>query len=125
MTTGTTVIGLVPLTGWLAGVPYLSALGGGVGAEIRAPMAVTVIGGLLTSTLLTLVFVPAAYAAVDDARGRLARAGRRPFALTMNPALQSRLRRRGARSLRVTVSVSIRDAAGQTRTTRRAVRVLI
>jgi HAE1 family hydrophobic/amphiphilic exporter-1 len=66
MTTGTTVIGLVPLTGWLAGVPYLTALGGGVGAEIRAPMAVTVIAGLSVSTLLTLFVIPVVYAAVAE-----------------------------------------------------------
>ena len=47
MTTLTTVLGLLPL-----------ALGLGEGAEMRAPMAITVIGGLLTSTLLTLVVIP-------------------------------------------------------------------
>jgi HAE1 family hydrophobic/amphiphilic exporter-1 len=66
MTTGTTVIGLVPLTGWLAGVPFLSALGGGVGAEIRAPMAVTVIAGLSVSTLLTLFVIPVVYSIVIE-----------------------------------------------------------
>jgi HAE1 family hydrophobic/amphiphilic exporter-1 len=50
MTTATTVLGLFPL-----------ALGLGEGAEIRAPMAVTVIGGLLSSTLLTLVTIPTLY----------------------------------------------------------------
>jgi multidrug efflux pump subunit AcrB len=35
--------------------------------SFRAPMAVAVIGGLLTSTLLTLVIVPAAFTLVDDA----------------------------------------------------------
>lgn len=34
------------------------ALGIGAGAEVRAPMAVSVVGGLVTSTLLTLVVVP-------------------------------------------------------------------
>ena len=50
MTTATTVLGLFPL-----------ALGLGDGAEIRAPMAVTVIGGLLSSTLLTLLTIPTLY----------------------------------------------------------------
>ncbi|WP_214000886.1 efflux RND transporter permease subunit [Arsukibacterium sp.] len=50
MTTLTTVLGLLPM-----------ALGGGDGSEIRAPMAVTVIFGLLLSTLLTLVFIPVLY----------------------------------------------------------------
>jgi HAE1 family hydrophobic/amphiphilic exporter-1 len=51
MTTGTTVLGLAPL-----------ALGLGAGAEIQAPLARVVIGGLLASTLVTLVLIPVAYA---------------------------------------------------------------
>ena len=37
------------------------ALGAGAGAELRAPMAYAIIGGIVTSTLLTLVIVPIAY----------------------------------------------------------------
>jgi len=54
MTTSTTVLGLLPM-----------ALGFGEGAEVRAPMAVTVIGGLLVSTLLTLVVIPVVYSLLD------------------------------------------------------------
>ncbi len=54
MTTLTTVLGLLPL-----------ALGIGEGAEIRSPMAVTVIGGLAVSTLLTLVVIPVVYSVLD------------------------------------------------------------
>jgi HAE1 family hydrophobic/amphiphilic exporter-1 len=65
MTTATTILGLVPLTGMLATLPGAESLplglGGGEAAELRAPMAITVIGGLLTSTLLTLVVVPVLY----------------------------------------------------------------
>ena len=50
MTTGTTVLGLAPL-----------ALGFGAGAEIQAPLARVVIGGLLASTLVTLVLIPVTY----------------------------------------------------------------
>jgi len=50
MTTATTVLGLAPM-----------ALGLGEGAELRAPLAVTVIGGLLLATGLTLVAVPVLY----------------------------------------------------------------
>jgi HAE1 family hydrophobic/amphiphilic exporter-1 len=57
MTTLTTVLGLLPM-----------ALGFGEGAEIRAPLALTLIGGLTCATLLTLVVIPVVYAAVD--RGR-------------------------------------------------------
>ncbi|MGD9489358.1 MAG: efflux RND transporter permease subunit [Calditrichaceae bacterium] len=50
MTTSTTVLGLLPM-----------AIGLGDGAEIRTPMAVTVIVGLITSTVLTLVVIPVVY----------------------------------------------------------------
>jgi HAE1 family hydrophobic/amphiphilic exporter-1 len=56
MTTLTTVLGLMPM-----------ALGLGEGAEIRAPMALTVIGGLAVGSLLTLFVIPSLYAVV--ARG--------------------------------------------------------
>jgi hypothetical protein len=39
---------------------------------MRAPLAVVVIGGLLSSTLLTLVMIPAVYTIVDDARNSVA-----------------------------------------------------
>ncbi len=55
MTTLTTALGLLPL-----------ALGIGEGAETQAPMATVVIGGLLLSTLLTLVFIPVLYTVFDD-----------------------------------------------------------
>jgi Cu/Ag efflux pump CusA len=47
-----------------------SALGLGDGGGFRAPMAIAVIGGLLVSTLLSLVFVPAVFTVIDDL-GRL------------------------------------------------------
>ena len=50
MTTSTTVLGLIPM-----------AVSLGEGSELRVPMAVTVIGGLMTSTLLTLALVPVLY----------------------------------------------------------------
>ncbi len=54
MTTSTTVLGLLPM-----------AIGVGEGAEIRAPIAITVIGGLLVSTVLTLIVVPVVYTLMD------------------------------------------------------------
>jgi len=54
MTTTTTILGLLPL-----------ALGLGEGAELRMPMGITVIGGLLFSTLLTLILVPIVYDIVE------------------------------------------------------------
>ena len=50
MTTATTVLGLLPM-----------ALGLGAGDELRAPLAITVIGGLTVSTVLTLLVVPSIY----------------------------------------------------------------
>src|SRR5262249_4961496 len=44
------------------------AIGHGVGGEARAPMGVAVIGGLLMSTLLTLVVVPCFFSAVEGGR---------------------------------------------------------
>ena len=43
-----------------------TALALGAGSEFRAPMAHAVIGGLITSTLLTLVVVPVVYTYLDD-----------------------------------------------------------
>jgi HAE1 family hydrophobic/amphiphilic exporter-1 len=64
MTTATTVLGLIPLTGWLASIPVIGAFGAGEGAEIRAPMAVAVITGLISSTILTLIVIPVVYSLV-------------------------------------------------------------
>ena len=50
MTTVTTVLGLTPM-----------ALGWGAGADLRAPLAIAVIGGLISATLLTLIVVPVIY----------------------------------------------------------------
>ncbi|MBW1806977.1 MAG: efflux RND transporter permease subunit [Deltaproteobacteria bacterium] len=58
MTTGAMVFGMLPI-----------ALSNGFGSEMRTPMAVTVIGGLIVSTLLTLVVVPVIYSLVDDLGG--------------------------------------------------------
>ncbi|MFO7655027.1 MAG: efflux RND transporter permease subunit [Candidatus Krumholzibacteriia bacterium] len=55
MTTTTTVLGLLPM-----------AVAWGEGAELRAPLAITVAGGLILSTLLTLVVIPAVYMLVPS-----------------------------------------------------------
>jgi HAE1 family hydrophobic/amphiphilic exporter-1 len=57
MTTATTALGLTPM-----------ALGLGDGAEIRTPMAIAVISGLLVSTVLTLLLIPSVYSMIDRAR---------------------------------------------------------
>jgi multidrug efflux pump subunit AcrB len=58
MTTIAMVAGMLP-----------SALAFGAGGEFRAPMAIAVIGGLMSSTLLSLLFVPAVFALMDDIAG--------------------------------------------------------
>ena len=60
MTTFALVFGMLPV-----------ALGLGAGSELRSPMAITVIGGLITSTLLTLVVVPVIYSIVESLKLRL------------------------------------------------------
>jgi HAE1 family hydrophobic/amphiphilic exporter-1 len=60
MTTSALVLAMLPI-----------ALAFGEGSEWRAPMAITVIGGLLTSTLLTLILIPAIYTIMDDMTGAL------------------------------------------------------
>lgn len=59
MTSATTILALLPLT-----------VGIGEGARLRAPLAIAVIGGLVTSTLLTLVVVPVVYELIDGVRRR-------------------------------------------------------
>jgi HAE1 family hydrophobic/amphiphilic exporter-1 len=60
MTTVTTVLGLTPM-----------ALGIGRGSDLRAPLAIAVIGGLVVATALTLIVVPVVYQTVEFARLRL------------------------------------------------------
>lgn len=55
MTTIAMIAGMMPI-----------AMGIGAGSEARAPMAISVIGGLITSTLLTLVVIPVVFTYVDD-----------------------------------------------------------
>jgi multidrug efflux pump subunit AcrB len=59
MTTLSTILGMMPI-----------ALGIGAGAELRQPLAVAAIGGLITSTLLSLVVVPAVYSLFDDLQAK-------------------------------------------------------
>jgi HAE1 family hydrophobic/amphiphilic exporter-1 len=67
MTTVTTVLGLTPM-----------ALGIGRGADLRAPLAIAVIGGLLVATLLTLIVVPVVYSLVEGIKLSVAGVADRP-----------------------------------------------
>jgi hydrophobe/amphiphile efflux-1 (HAE1) family protein len=66
MTSAAMVLGMLP-----------TALGRGMGSEFRAPMAIAVIGGVLSSTLLTLWVVPVVFLGVERLRARLRRRGPR------------------------------------------------
>ncbi|MEH1844655.1 MAG: efflux RND transporter permease subunit [Nostoc sp.] len=55
MTTASTILGMLPI-----------ALGLGAGSELRSPMAVAIAGGLVTSTILSLIVVPVVYTILDD-----------------------------------------------------------
>ncbi|HEX8848179.1 MAG TPA: efflux RND transporter permease subunit [Gemmatimonadaceae bacterium] len=68
MTTFALIAGMIPV-----------ALGRGEGAQFRAPLGVAVIGGVMTSTLLTLIVIPTVYEIMDGWRVRVARLfGRQP-----------------------------------------------
>jgi len=60
MTTMAMIFGMLPV-----------ALGIGSGAELRSPMGVVLIGGLITSTILTLIIVPVVYLLIDNLQQRL------------------------------------------------------
>jgi len=59
MTSITTILALLPLT-----------IGFGDSAALRSPMAIAVIGGLITSTILTLVVIPCVYYVFESAKDR-------------------------------------------------------
>jgi HAE1 family hydrophobic/amphiphilic exporter-1 len=73
MTTITTVLGLMPM-----------ALGLGEGGELQAPLARTVVGGLTTSTLITLVVIPVVYFLME--RRSVPVAVARPLTPAIEPA---------------------------------------
>jgi HAE1 family hydrophobic/amphiphilic exporter-1 len=68
MTTFALIAGMMPV-----------AIGAGEGAQFRAPLGVAVIGGVITSTLLTLVAIPTFYEILDGFRDSMGRLARRIF----------------------------------------------
>ena len=62
MTTLTTILALLPMT-----------FGFGEGASLRSPMAIAVIGGLLTSTVMSLMVIPCVYMVFERIKGRMKR----------------------------------------------------
>jgi multidrug efflux pump subunit AcrB len=87
MTSAAMVLGMLP-----------TALGRGMGSEFRAPMAIAVIGGVITSTMLTLWVVPVVFVWVERLRQRIRRATGRGEALRVAPAPEGEERRRATGS---------------------------
>ncbi len=75
MTAFSTVAGMIPV-----------AIGLGSGAETRSPMGTAIVGGMLTSTLLTLIVVPVVYSLMDDMAGWVGGWFVRRPALAVTPA---------------------------------------
>jgi HAE1 family hydrophobic/amphiphilic exporter-1 len=72
MTTFALIAGMIPV-----------ALGRGEGAQFRSPLGIAVIGGVITSTFLTLLVIPTGYEILDEWRGAFARRiGRTPKQMT-------------------------------------------
>ena len=77
MTTLATVLGLIPMS-----------LGFGEGAEVQSPMARVVIGGMVTSTLITLLFIPTIYTIIEERGSREKVKADKPIAEGMPEPLQ-------------------------------------
>ena len=75
MTTMAALLGALPL-----------ALGRGVGSELRRPLGIAIVGGLIVSQLLTLYTTPVVYLYLDRLRLRFLRMRRRAGAALVSPA---------------------------------------
>jgi multidrug efflux pump len=75
MTAFSTIAGILPI-----------AIGFGAGAESRRPMGVAVVGGLLTSTFLTLLVIPVIYTLLSDLAAKMHRTRRKESAPALKPA---------------------------------------
>lgn len=78
MTAFSTIAGMIPIM-----------IGLGEGAESRAPMGTCVVGGMLTSTILTLVVIPVVYSLMDDIAGFVTRRGKRAQKADSQPAQET------------------------------------
>lgn len=78
MTSAAMVLGMLP-----------TAIGQGEGSEFRAPMAIAVIGGVISSTLLSLLVVPAFYVAIENAKGFFRRLRGKPPVSRRDPPVET------------------------------------
>ena len=105
MTTFAMILGMMP-----------SATATGEGAEFRAPISIATIGGLITSTALTLVVVPVAYLLLSRLLARLAEWRRVvPGASSRRRAIAGAARAAGARRLDLGGSTRLRTDAARRR----------
>jgi hydrophobic/amphiphilic exporter-1 (mainly G- bacteria), HAE1 family len=74
MTAFSTIAGILPI-----------AIGFGAGAESRRPMGMAVVGGMLTSTFLTLLIIPVVYTLFSDLADRLSRRRAAPAVALAEP----------------------------------------
>ncbi len=113
MTTLAMIFGMMPL-----------ALGIGAGAEWRAPMARAVVGGLITSTLLTLLVVPVVYTVLDDLgawmKGKWRRKAATAAALVLATALAGRTDAAEAGRRALTLDETVAIALERNRDVRKA-----
>lgn len=114
MTTCAMVFGMLPL-----------ALGLGSGGEMRAPMARAVIGGLITSTLLTLIVVPVVYTLLDDFTtwlfGKRVKAAAAAVGVALVAALAAPAQAQTAAPRVLTLEEALRIAGEQNRDVRKAI----
>jgi Cu/Ag efflux pump CusA len=78
MTSAAMTLGMLP-----------TAISNAEGSEFRAPMAIAVIGGVISSTLLSLVVVPVFYLTIENIKGRLSRWRRGKSSAAQQPVLGS------------------------------------
>jgi multidrug efflux pump subunit AcrB len=76
---------MTTLAALLGGLPL--ALGTGTGSELRRPLGITIVGGLIFSQMLTLYTTPVVYLYLDRLRGQ-AESWRRALRGTRTPAIQ-------------------------------------
>jgi multidrug efflux pump len=80
---------MTTMAAMLGGVPL--AIGGGTGSELRRPLGITIVGGLLVSQMLTLYTTPVIYLYLDRFRLWSSRVFRRQYAGAQTAPSQSRL----------------------------------
>jgi hypothetical protein len=101
MTAFSTIAGILPI-----------AIGFGAGAESRRPMGIAVVGGLLTSTFLTLIVIPIVYVVFSEVAHRVARSRLSPSQRRPSPSSSRNEPRRRTDSASVPFDLAARFSMG-------------